>query len=64
MSVIDELKEKIKIGGEISREEALMLYEEPLEKLCEAADDIRQHFCGDGFDIDRKSTRLNSSHQQ
>ena len=51
MSVIDELKEKIKIGGEISREEALMLYEEPLEKLCEAADDIRQHFCGDGFDI-------------
>ncbi len=51
MSVIDKLKEKIKIGGEISREEALMLYEEPLEKLCEAADEIRQHFCGDDFDI-------------
>lgn len=51
MSIIDELREKVQKGGEISREEALALYEEPLEELCQAADDIRKQFCENGFDI-------------
>lgn len=51
MSFIQELKEKVQNGQEISKEEALALYEEPLEELCFAADEIRRQFCRDGFDI-------------
>ncbi len=51
MSVVQELKEKVQNGRELSKEEALALYEEPLEELCQAADEIRRQFCRDGFDI-------------
>ena len=51
MSRINELKRKILSGGLITREEALLLADEPLEQLCEAADEIRAHFCGDIFDM-------------
>lgn len=51
MPVIQELKEKVLRGEDISKEEALSLYEEPLEELCQAADEIRKRFCQDGFDI-------------
>ena len=51
MSIVSELKEKVENGGEISREEALELYEAPLEELCKAADELRKQFCGNGFDI-------------
>lgn len=51
MSIIQELKEKVQNGQEISKEEALELYDEPLEELCQAADEIRRQFCRDGFDI-------------
>lgn len=51
MSIIEELKSKVQNGGVISREEALVLYDEPLEELCLAADEIRKYFCGNGFDI-------------
>ena len=51
MSIVSELKEKVENGGEISREEALELYEAPLEELCRAADELRKQFCGNGFDI-------------
>lgn len=51
MSVIDELKEKVLNAQTVSREEALSLYDEPLKMLCQAANEIRKHFCGDGFDI-------------
>lgn len=45
------LKNKI-IGGEkISRTEATELINAPLEELCKCADEIRKHFCKDGFDI-------------
>ncbi|MGI6258020.1 MAG: biotin synthase BioB [Anaerovoracaceae bacterium] len=45
------MKEKVAGGGKITREEALALYEAPLEELCAAADEIREQFCGKGFDI-------------
>lgn len=51
MNLIDNLKEKVLSGSEITKEEAMKLYQEPLEKLTRAADEIRQHFCGNGFDI-------------
>ena len=51
MTMIKRLKEKIYRGNEITKEEALLLYEEPLEELCQAADELRRHFCGNAFDI-------------
>lgn len=51
MSVISELKEKVLSGGGVTREEALELYNGPLNELCGAADEIRRYFCRDGFDI-------------
>ena len=51
MNLIDNLKEKVLSGSEITKEEAIKLYQEPLEELTRAADEIRRHFCGDGFDI-------------
>ena len=51
MSMIQELKEKVQNGRDISKEEALALYDEPLEELCQAADEIRRQCCHDGFDI-------------
>ena len=51
MTRTEQFKEKVLRGGQISREEALILYEEPLEELCTAADEIRRAFCKNGFDI-------------
>lgn len=51
MDLVKELKEKVFAGECISREEALTLLEAPLEGLAEAADEIRQHFCGNVFDM-------------
>lgn len=51
MSIVQELKEKVLKSGEISREEALRLVEAPLEELTDAAQEIREKMCGQGFDI-------------
>lgn len=51
MSVVEELKQKVLEGGEISREEALALGEAPLEELAEAAEEIRRKRCGRKFDV-------------
>lgn len=47
----EKLKSKIMSGENITRAEALSLAKAPLEELCAAADEIRQAFCGSGFDI-------------
>ena len=44
-------KEKVLAGEPITRQEALRLYGQPLGELCEAADEIRRHFCSNGFDL-------------
>lgn len=49
--ILKELTEKVLEGGEITKEEALSLQEVNLEDLCESADKIRKHFCGNIFDI-------------
>ena len=51
MSCVEELKEKILQGGQISREEALSLIDAPLEELCTAANQLRERFCGNSFDL-------------
>ncbi len=49
--MVEKLKSKIMSGDNITRAEALSLAKAPLEELCAAADEIRQAFCGSGFDI-------------
>lgn len=51
MSTVTELKEKVLGGKLITRQEALELFEAPLEELCEGADEIRAKMSGNGFDI-------------
>ncbi len=51
MMELQALTDKVLKGEQITREEALYLYEQPLEELCERADRIRRHFCADTFDI-------------
>ncbi len=48
---IERLGNAVLQGKQISREEALWLYQQPLEALCRKADEIRAHFCSNGFDI-------------
>lgn len=45
------IKKDILSGKKISKEEAMFLYEAPLEELCSMANEIREHFCGNGFDM-------------
>ena len=51
MSYIDMLKKKVLNNELINKEEAIRLYEEPLEELCTAANEIREYFCKNIFDI-------------
>lgn len=51
MSRIQELKNKVMEAGIISRQEALELYRSPLEELCKAANEIRERFCKEVFDV-------------
>lgn len=51
MILLKELKEKVLAGESIGREDALALYEQSLEELCRAADEIRRRFCRNTFDI-------------
>ncbi|MGN0689406.1 MAG: biotin synthase BioB [Oscillospiraceae bacterium] len=48
---LKKLKNEIIGGKNISRAEATELINAPLEELCICADEIRKHFCKDGFDI-------------
>ena len=51
MSLIQEIKEQVLQGNQIDKAEALQLYEQSLEELCLAADEIRYRFCGNRFDL-------------
>lgn len=48
---LNKLTNKVLNGKQITKEEALFLYEQPLLELCKNADKIRQHFCANQFDI-------------
>ena len=50
--MIDKLKKHILGGGAITRKQAAELYiAADLGEFCAAADEIRRHFCGGGFDL-------------
>lgn len=49
--MVQELKQKVMDGEEITKEEAMALAEADFDELCQAADEIRKHFCGNVFDI-------------
>lgn len=51
MDFVNEKKNKVLQGQEISKQEALELSRMSLTPLCLAADEIRRRFCGDGFDL-------------
>lgn len=51
MHIVEQLKEKVLSGGQVSREEALLLADAPLDELTQAADEIRRQICGKGFDL-------------
>lgn len=48
---LGELKNKVLQGDLLTKEEALILADMPLDILCKAADDIRRKFCGNQFDL-------------
>jgi biotin synthase len=50
MSTIKTLKEKILDGGLLTREEAVLLKDAPIEELCEAANEIREKLNGTKID--------------
>ena len=47
----EALGKEIREGKSITRQEAMELYSQPLEKLCRTADAIRRRFCSDRFDL-------------
>lgn len=51
MSLVSDLEQKLMEGGACSRDELLQLADAPLNELCEAANRLRSHFCGNVFDL-------------
>ena len=48
---LEHLTAKVLNGGDITREEAIFLYDLPLDEIAETADLIRRKVCGDRFDL-------------
>lgn len=49
--MLKSLKQDILNGKDITKEDALQLINVPLNELCYCANEIREYFCGDIFDI-------------
>lgn len=50
-SLVSFYEKRVLQGESLGRENALQLLNEPLEEMCQASDRIRQHFCGNRFDL-------------
>lgn len=48
---LENLKQKVLEGKQINKEEAMFLVNVPIESLSAAADELRQFFCGNKFDL-------------
>lgn len=48
---VQEYKQYVLQGGLLSKDQALEISQGDLKELCQAADEIRKHFCGDSFDL-------------
>ena len=51
MSIVIDLMEKVLNGGLIDKSEAMQLWEADYDELCSAANEIREKFCSNNFDI-------------
>ncbi len=51
MNRLDEMKNIVLGGGTLSKDDALELCKQDILSLAEAADEIRDHFCGQEFDL-------------
>lgn len=51
MNLIDRYKEKVKEGYLLEKDDINKLLTAPLESLCDAANEIREYFCGNSFDM-------------
>lgn len=51
MQIIESIKQKVIEGQAISKEEACFLYDADLKTLTKAANEIREYFCGNRFDL-------------
>ncbi len=51
MSIVTDLKEKVLNGGLIDKSDAMQLWEVDYDELCSAANEIREKFCSNNFDI-------------
>lgn len=51
MSLTNELKKDIINGYTITKSDSLNLINEPLDQLCKAANELREYFCKNSFDI-------------
>lgn len=51
MSLTSFLLSRVLQRGSCTREELIALSREPLEELCQTANAIREHFCGNVFDL-------------
>ena len=48
---IETIGNAVMQGKQVTREEAIWLYQQPLEALCRKADEIRAKFCSNSFDL-------------
>lgn len=51
MSIVTDLKEKVLNGGLIDKSDAMQLWKADYDELCSAANEIREKFCSNNFDI-------------
>ncbi len=51
MNTTQAFLQKVKNGALLTKEEALLLSQQPLDQLCAAADALRVHICGNTFEL-------------
>ncbi|CZQ90638.1 biotin synthase BioB [Trichococcus collinsii] len=51
LATMAAIKSKLYAGGQLTKEEAMALIRVPLEELCATANEVREHFCGNVFDV-------------
>lgn len=48
---MESIKNKVLSGEPVGKQEALAISQAPWEELCAAANELREHFCGNAFDL-------------
>lgn len=48
---VEALKKKVLLGHDITKEEAIFIYNSDIDEISKAADEIRRKYCGNDFDM-------------